>query len=145
MAHTEISPEALKMAWTMADTIFPRYRLKSRDRNLLLNLSSIVAIDDLGSSEAFQWQADPPERSILVFQGDAVRLKTASSTGLVIKKSYSDREVQRAFDICERLFDLYDLEEEARATLLTALPCLGLHALRPYLQWQSAPPFAELA
>lgn len=145
MAHSEISSEALKMAWTMIDTIFPRYQIKPRDRSLLLNLSTLIAIDDLGDSRAFRWKADPPGNTILVFQGQGVRLKTASSTGLVIKKTYSDKEVDRAFEICERLFDLYDLEEEARATLLTALPCLGLHALQSYLEWQGEPPFAELA
>jgi hypothetical protein len=145
MAPSEISQEALKMAWTMVDTIFPRYRIKPRDRNLLLSLATIIAIDDLGGSGAFRWKGDPPKATILVFQGAAVRLKTASRTGLVIKRSYAEKEVDRAFQICERLFDLYDLEEEARATLLTALPCLGLHALQPFLQWQGEPPFDELA
>lgn len=144
MADWSVTPEALKMAWKMIATVFRRYSLPSRERNALLTIVTQVAIDDLLQSESIRWLKTPPAKQVLVFDGDAVRLKTAETTRLAIKPAPSPEDIDRALEWVENLFDRHGMSEEERATLFTALPCVGLHGLAPYVEWRKEPPFPEL-
>lgn len=144
MTPHAITPEALKMAWKMVQTIFPRYSLARKEASALLTLTTLVSLEEFRLQEALEWTQAPPEKQILVFAGNAVQLKKAEKFPLVLKTGYSPREVDRALDLAERIFNRYDLPEIERATLFTALPCLGLHAIQECLRWKKEPPFAEL-
>ncbi len=133
------------MARKMVETIFPAHKISSRDRNLLLTLATIAALDDLLESKVVEWKAGPPENVVLTMTDHEVRRRQAQSSRYVIKKSYRPREIETVLGLAEEIYDRYDLTEEERATLLTALPCLGLHALEEFLRWNEEPPFAELA
>jgi len=140
----QISPEALNMAWKMVRTIFPQHDAPSKERNALLTAVTKVALDDLLSSGKLAWKKTLPARTILVFEDQEVQTKLAEKSRLVLQSDESPAEIERAAQWTEALFDKWNLTEEERATLYTALPCLGLHAIRDYLRWKEDPPFPEL-
>jgi hypothetical protein len=144
MTTKQITPEALKMAWTMVQTIFPRYKIPAKERNALLTAISKIALDDLVSSGKLSWKKTLPAKAILVFEDQAVRMKAAEKSRLVLRSDSSPLELERAADWTESVFDKWSLTEEERATLYTALPCLGIEALRDYVTWNEEPPFVEL-
>ncbi len=144
MAEWSITPDALKMAWKMIATVFPRYSLPAKERNALLTIITQVAIDDLLQSQSIRWLKAPPSKHVLVFDGDAVRLRPADKTRLDLKQVPSPEEIDRALEWVENLFDRYSMSEDERATLFTALPCVGFHALSQYVEWRKEPPFPEL-
>jgi len=140
----QITPEAVNMAWKMVRTIFPRHEAPPRERNALLTAVTKVALDDLLGSGKLTWKKTLPARTILVFEDQGVRAKPAEKSSLVVHSDESPAEVERAAEWTENLFDKWNLTEEERVTLYTALPCLGLHAIRDYLTWEEEPPFPEL-
>ena len=140
----QISPEALNMAWKMVRTIFPQHSAPSKERNALLTAVTKVALDDLLGSGRLTWKKTLPARTILVFENQEVRAKPAEKSRLALQSDESPVEVERAAEWTETMFDKWNLTEEERATLYTALPCLGLHAIRDYLTWKEDPPFPEL-
>ncbi len=144
MATKAITPEALTMAWKMVDTIFPQYRVPAREQNALLTALTGIALADLLPSNSLAFSKRLPPMTILVFEDRVVRAKTAEKTRLALKEQPTEADSERAIEWVEEIFDTYQLSEEERATLYTALPCLGLHALRDYLEWKEEPPFAEL-
>ncbi len=144
MGQWSITPEALKMAWKMVETVFPRYSLPARERNALLTIVTQVAIDDLLQSGSVRWLQALPSQQVLVFDGEAVRLKPAEKTRLTLKTEPAPEEIDRALEWVETLFDRCGMSEDERATLFTALPCVGLNTLAPYLEWTKEPPFPEL-
>lgn len=143
MADQEISPGALKMAWKMVITIFPQARIPQPDRDLLLTLVTMVSLHDLLDA-SLVWMAPPPARSVLAFDGLSVVVKPARQNDFVLKKTFSESQIDRASLLAEEMFDRFHLDEEERETLFTALPCLGLHGLARYLRWIRKPPFPEL-
>ncbi len=130
------------MAWKMVATIFPQTKMTPKDRNLLLTLATLVSLHDLLDA-AVRWKAPPP-RAVVVFEGRSTVLRKAEKSAFVLKESFSESEIDRAALLAEEIFDRYGLDEEERATLFTALPCLGLHALGDRLEWIKKPPFPEL-
>ncbi|MFB3904638.1 MAG: hypothetical protein ACE15E_14405 [Acidobacteriota bacterium] len=144
MAAKEITPEALTMAWKMVDTIFPQYHVPAREQNALLTALTGVALEDLLHSDSLEFSKPLPPMTILVLEGRSIRPKTAEKTRLALKTNPTEADIQRAIEWVEETFDRYRLTEEERATLYTALPCLGLHALKDYVRWRKEPPFAEL-
>src|SRR4030042_532501 len=144
MTTKQISQEALNMAWKMVRTIFPRHKAPSKERNALLTAVTKVALDDLLSSGKLTWKSSLPANTILVFEEQQVLTRTAEKSRLVLRSDRSPAEVERAADWIESLFDKWNLTEEERATLYTALPCLGLSAIRDCVTWREDPPFPEL-
>ena len=140
----QITPEAVNMAWKMVRTIFPRHSASPKERNALLTAVTKVALDDLLGSGKLTWKKSLPARTIVVFDDQEVRVKPAEMSRLVVQSDESPAEVERAAEWTESLFDKWNLPEEERAALYTALPCLGLHAIREYLTWNEEPPFSEL-
>lgn len=143
MSSIRITPEALRMAWKMVDTIFPRAKMTPNEQDQLLNLTMVVALNDL-LDNAIVWEKTPQAALSLVFQGQSVVIKTVSNPKDGLPLEPTDEETDDALDQAERIFDQYELDDEERSTLFTALPCLGLDALRDYLRWTKPPPFAEL-
>ncbi len=144
MATKEITPEALTMAWKMVDTIFPQYQVPAKEQNALLTALTGIALDDLLQSSSLAISRQLPPMTILVLEGRSVRPKTAEKTRLALKTQPTGADTERAIEWVEEIFDKYQLSEEERATLYTALPCLGLDALKEYVEWKEEPPFAEL-
>lgn len=144
METKEITPQALTMAWKMVDTIFPQYKVPAKEQNALLTALTGIALEDLLGSESLAFVKPLPPMTILVLEGQSVHPKTAEKTRLALKTQPTESDTERAIEWVEEIFDKYQLSEEERATLYTALPCLGLHALRDYLDWKEEPPFAEL-
>ncbi len=144
MATKAITPEALTMAWKMLATIFPQYRVPAKEQNALLTALTGIAVADLLQSNSLAFSKRLPPLTILVFEDRSVRAKTAEKTRLALKEQPTEADSERAIEWVEEIFDKYRLSEEERATLYTALPCLGLHALNEYLEWKEEPPFAEL-
>jgi len=144
MERKQITDDALKMAWKMIDTIFPRYSFAGKEQNALLTAVTGIALDDLLQSKALVFKKPLPPMTILLLDGRAVRAKAAEKTRLALKTEPSPEDTDRAIGWVEEIFDKHGLTEEERATLYTALPCVGLHALGQYVEWQQAPPFAEL-
>ncbi|MGH9340229.1 MAG: hypothetical protein ACRD1R_11755 [Acidobacteriota bacterium] len=144
MTEREITTAALKAAWKMVETIFPRYSVSRKDGSALLTLTIIMALQDLRESEVLEWKKPPPPNTLLILDQDSIRPKKAEKSRFVLKADYSSQEIDRAAQSAEQLCDRYDLPEIERATLFTALPCLGLHALQDYIVWKKEPPFLEL-
>jgi len=144
MATKEISADALTMAWKMIDTIFPQYKVPAKEQNALLTALTGVALDDLQQAKSLTISKAFPSMTILVMEGRSVRPKTAEKTRLALKTQPTQADTERAIEWVEEIFDKYQLTEDERATLYTALPCLGLHALKEYVEWKEEPPFAEL-
>jgi len=144
MGQWSVTPESLKMAWKMIDTVFPRYPIPARERNALLTIITQVALDDLLHSGSVRWTQALPSQQILVFDGNVVRLRSAEKTRLALKADPSPEEIDHALEWVEDLFDQHELSEDERATLFTALPCVGLEGLTPHLEWLKEPPFPEL-
>ncbi len=142
MFRPRIKKSALKTAWKMVNTIFARFPFSPAEKDLLLNCSTIVALQDLEGSRV-EWRKHPERGLKLVFSGGAVGLES-SGWRPGIRALYSEQEVEEAMDRAEGLFDRYGLDEEERAALFTALPCLGLNALGEFLEWTKKPPFPEL-
>lgn len=138
-----ITPEALRMAWKMVDTIFPRAKMTPKEQDQLLNLTLVVALNDL-LDNAIAWGRTPDTALSLVFEGQSVVIRTVRDPKNGLPLEPTDDETDDALDQAERIFDQYELDEEERSTLFTALPCLGLYALKDYLRWTKPPPFAEL-
>ncbi len=144
MATKQITSEALTMAWKMVDTIFPQYQVPAKEQNALITALTGIALDDLTQSNSLVIAKPFPPMTILVLEDGSVRSKTAEKTRLALKTKPSEADTERAIEWVEEIFDKYQLTEDERATLYTALPCLGLHALRDYIEWKEEPPFSEL-
>ncbi len=58
----------------------------------------------------------------------------------------TSRQIEEAYDRSEANLDRLEIPELERASLFTALPCLGLQALQQsgLLEWKNPPPFPEL-
>ena len=145
MTTKQITPEALTMAWKMIDTIFPQYEVPAKEQSAILTALTGIALDDLTQSNSLTISKPFLPMTILVFEGRSVRTKTAEKTKLALKTHPSEADTERAIEWVEEIFDKYKLTEDERATLYTALPCLGLHALQDYIEWKEEPPFSELA
>lgn len=140
-----IGPGALKMAQKMVATVFPRYSVSRKDRNRLLNLITLLALDDLYRSKVIGWKSSPPPQAILCFRQDGkIEMRQAEEARYTMKQELSDQEIERIVDGIETILDRYGLGEDERATLYTALPCLGLASLQEFLEWNQPPPFDEL-
>jgi enoyl-CoA hydratase/carnithine racemase len=144
MSTKTITPEALTMAWKMVDTIFPQYHVPAKEQNALLTALTGIALDDLLQSKTVAFLRPLPPMTILVFEGRSVRAKAAAKTRLALKTKPTEADTERAIEWVEEIFDKHRLTEDERATLYTALPCVGLQALKDYLEWKEEPPFAEL-
>jgi hypothetical protein len=144
MESRQITPQALRMAWKMVDTIFPRYRVPAKERNALLTAVTGIALDDLLRAGSLCWRKSLSANTLLMFENKAVWLKPSEKSRLALKAEFSAADVDRSVEWVEETFDKYNLSEEERATLYTALPCLGLHALQAHLAWAVEPPFPEL-
>ena len=143
MSPFRITPEALRMAWKMVDTIFPRTSMTPKEQDILLNLTMVVALNDI-LDNSLVLENEHKGNLSLAFQGQSVVIKPARDPKGGIPTEPTDEETDDALDHAERIFDQYELDEEERSTLFTALPCLGLDALKDYLRWTKPPPFAEL-
>lgn len=143
MAEKGISGGALKMAWKMVRTVFPHSAIPAKEQDLLLTLAAMIALHDL-EGVSLLWARKPPHRATLSFSRKSVLVRPAEKGAPGVKPGMSDREIEKAVDLAEEIFDRRDLDEEERATLFTALPCLGLHALREFLVWKRPPPFPIL-
>ncbi|HXK62606.1 MAG TPA: hypothetical protein PLP42_22200 [Acidobacteriota bacterium] len=132
------------MAWKMIDTIFDQYRIPTREQNVLLTAVTGIALDDLVKSDVVRFKKALPPMTILLLDGRSVRTKAARKTRLALKTEPVPEDIDRAFEWVEKIFDKYNLTEEERATLYTALPCVGLHTLAQYVEWKQPPPFTEL-
>jgi hypothetical protein len=139
-----ISPGAVGMARKMIRTIFPQHDMSRQDRQELLNRITVVALDDLTSRGMLEWKAAPPATARLRFARQGILL-VQDRRGGYLKKTYEESEITAHLDRVEVLLEQYGLDEIERATLFTALPCLGLEALQAdFLSWERDPPFAEL-
>lgn len=143
MSRKEITPAALKMAGKMIRTISRRYGISRRDADRMLNLATLLALEDLVESGAAEWIRTPPP-GVLVLERDSARLGKPQRDPPILTSGPKDRDIEEANDRLEELFERYELPEVERATLLTALPCVGIHALRDFVRWKEEPPFAEL-
>jgi hypothetical protein len=141
----QITAAALKMAWKMIHTIFPHYSVSPKDADQLLMATTIVSLEDLQNSEVMEWRKPLPPRTVMSFQNrSSVGIKEDARATLILKQSYSPREIDQAAEEAEEIFVHYHLPEIEIATLYTALPCLGLHAIQDHLLWKEDPPFPEL-
>lgn len=131
------------MAWKMVRTLFPQYQVSARDRNVLLHLLTLIALEDLHEAGWLQWRRSPPPGLLLKF-GKGVRTDSRAGTPYAITHPVDIDLLDKALERSEKILDSYGLDEGERATLYTALPCLGLAALEPWLKWKRPPPFAEL-
>lgn len=149
MQKYRIGDGALKMAWKMVDTVFARVEISSEDRNRLLNSVTLIALSDL-LDEAVFWAEEVPSPFRLAFRDRSVILqfRGCPGDGLLkgswIRSRPTDRAVGVAVDQADTICDAWGFDEEERDSLFTAIPCLGLQALRDYLAWRKAPPFSEL-
>lgn len=147
-----VSSEAQRMAWKMVDTIFPRAGVSTDDSDRLLCCVTLIALSDLLDRTVVWARELPAETFRLFFEDHAVGVifrkprerLPRQLAGRWIRKNPTDRDVETALDESETICDHYQLDEEERDTLFTALPCLGLNALGTYLVWKGPAPFAEL-
>lgn len=144
MEQWKITPGALKAAWKMVRTIASNHSITDRDLNTLLILTSIISLEELKHMQMLEWKKPPPPDTTLVFDKDFVRMKEVEKFLFTLKENYPSPRIDRLFDLAEEILNRYDLVEEEKATLFTALPCLGLAALQDYLVWKRQPPFLEL-
>jgi hypothetical protein len=144
MQSREITSQALRMAWKMVDTIFPRYRVPVKERNALLTAVTGIALDDLLRAGSLSWRKALPSNTLLMFERHGIWLKPSEKSRLALRPELSADDLDRSVEWVEETFDKYGLSEEERATLYTALPCVGLHALNDYIAWAIEPPFPEL-
>ena len=83
--------------------------------------------------------------SVLCFRtGGKIVIEQVDKFRHVIKQELSDREIENIVDRAETILDRYGMGEDERATLYTALPCLGLAKLQEFFVWNQPPPFDEL-
>ena len=132
------------MARKMVATIFPRHSVSRQDRDRLLTMITLLALDDLRGSRVIQWKSQPPPHSVLQFRNGEVDIQRAEKSRYVIKEALSDREIEEIVDRVEAILDRYNMSEDERDTLYTALPCLGLAKLQAFFDWKQPPPFDEL-
>lgn len=132
------------MARKMVATVFPRHSVSRKDRDRLLTMVTLLALDDLRGSKVIQWRLQPPPHSVLRFKHGEVDIQQAEKSRYVIKEELSDREIEQIADSVEAMLDRYNMGEDERATLYTALPCLGLATLQAFFDWKQPPPFDEL-
>lgn len=127
----------------MVQTIFPRYAVSREDQSLLLNLVTILSLQDLMGAGSLEWKKFP-DSATLVLRRDHAAVQAGKLQGWSLKPKHSDQDLRRIAETAEQVMDRYILPEAERAALFTALPCLGLHALQEYLTWKNSPPFLEL-
>ncbi len=145
-AENMISKQACRTARTMAETIFSEYRVTSTDRDRLLSALTILSLRDLLSGSSLSWDPESTSGTGITLRYGEKDVCVRESTGsFFLKSNHSDEEVERAYDDSEELLDRYNIPDLERATLFTALPCLGLWALRDCIEWNEAPPFPEVA
>ncbi len=143
MSGHQIRPAALKMAWKMLRTIFPQYSVSKKDADRLLMAVTIMALEDLKRRLVVEWNKLLPPETVIVFRERSVR-REAAEAPIVLKQDYSQQEIDLVAELAEEIFIACHLPEIEIATLYTALPCLGLHAIQDHLTWNKAPPFPEL-
>ena len=143
MSGHQIRPAALKMAWKMLRTIFPQYSVSKKDAARLLMAVTIMALEDLKRRQVVEWNKLLPPETVIVFRERSVR-REAAEAPIVLKQDYSQQEIDLVAELAEEIFIACHLPEIEIATLYTALPCLGLHAIQDHLTWNKAPPFPEL-
>lgn len=141
MRSRAITAPMVRTAWKMVATIFEAHRCSARDQNLMLNLVMMVSLHDL-LDDRLVWKTRPPRPWRLEFRGKSVAV--LESPGEVsLRARLLDHEVDDASARAEDLFDRYQLDEDERDTLFTALPCLGLKAMEDWVRWTEEPPFPE--
>ncbi|MEE8583912.1 MAG: hypothetical protein V3T83_03575 [Acidobacteriota bacterium] len=142
----QITPQALKMAWKMVRTIFDQFQVSGPDRDALLHLISLLSLQDLLGEKSAAWSGGPVPASVLSFKGGKVRLTSTPHHPLPLRKILTSRQIEEAYDRSEAILDRLEIPEVERASLFTALPCLGLQALQQsgLLEWRNPPPFPEL-
>lgn len=142
MTSHRLTAHILKTAWKVVDTVFSHYRVEAADRDRMLQAVTVIALADVAGSGVIRWKEPPPSDSVPVFSGPrSVRLKKDSASPYRLRKEYSESKADRAYDDAEALFDRYQFPDDERASLYSALPCLGLSTLEERLEWNSPPPF----
>ena len=144
MSGYQITPAALKMAWKMLRTIFPEYSVSKKDADRLLMAVTIMALEDLRTRQVVEWSKLLPPKTVIVFREKSVNRREAAEAPVVLKQDYSQQEIDLVAELAEEIFIACHLPEVEIATLYTALPCVGLHAIQEHLTWNKAPPFPEL-
>ncbi len=144
MSGHQITPAALKMAWKMLRTIFPQYSVPQKDADQLLMAVTIMALEDLRRRQVVEWRKPLLPKTVIVFRERSVKRREATEAPVVLKQDYSQQEIDLMAELAEEIFIACHLPEIEIATLYTALPCLGLHAIQDHLTWNKAPPFPEL-
>lgn len=144
MNSFEVTPAAQKMAWKILRTLFPRYGITGEDRARLLNLITLISLDDFLSRGWIEWKGVPPGEKRLRFQKDSVELTDLKGGRVWFAREFDTRAVEKALRQTERILDQYRLDEIEKSALFTALPCVGLAALQTHLKWRRPPPFSEL-
>lgn len=143
MARYSVTPSATRMAREMIRTIFPCRKIMPEDADSLLNQVTLIALADL-LDRRLRWKHRPAGRFRLHFSGEKVEITEPRKGRASVSPVPTDSEVNRALDASEEIFDRYGLDDEERATLFTALPCLALEALSSSVEWDREPPFPEL-
>ncbi|HSR69014.1 MAG TPA: hypothetical protein VLU25_13840 [Acidobacteriota bacterium] len=142
MGTAGFTARTLKTARKVVDTVFPHYQVSAADRNRMLQAATVIALADVAGSRTIRWRSPPPSDSVPAFaDGGQVVLQPQPESRYRLRKGYSEEKVDRAFDECEALFDRYQLPDDERASLYSALPCLGLSALDKHIEWLQPPPF----
>ncbi|HUG44560.1 MAG TPA: hypothetical protein VMN76_10005 [Acidobacteriota bacterium] len=132
------------MAWKILRTLFPRFGFTGRDRARLLNLITLISLDDFLSRGWVSWKGPPPSEKRLRFRKGSVELVDRSSGRVWFAREFDTGAVELALRQTEKILDHYRLGEDEKSALFTALPCVGLAALHPHLTWRRPPPFSEL-
>ena len=138
-----VTAAALKMAWKMIDTIFVRHDIPPADGQRLLNILTAVSMEHLLDVATIRWTAPEATAGRLFLEGP--RVWNESSENTVLKARLSEEDLDLLLDEAEELLDRYHLDEEEKATLFTALPCVGLSTLEQhFIKWLGPTPFVEL-
>lgn len=142
MTSRRLTAQTLKTAWKVVDTVFAHYQVAEEDRNRMLQAVTLIGLADVAQAGIIGWTSPPPGDSVLVFSAPrSVSLRKDPDSRYRLRKGYSEEKADRAYDEAESLFDRYQLPDDERASLYSALPCLGLAAVQDHLVWKQPPPF----
>jgi hypothetical protein len=144
MPDYAIDPNQLRTAWKMLDTLSDEYALSPMDQSFLLHVICIVALHhSLGRGE-LEWKG--ADKRIRIFISDhRVQAEEDAPHPLVLHRGVTPEEADTAYNMAEQLLDRHEVPEHERASLYSALPCLGFHVLQgSYVSWKVPPPFRAL-
>ena len=144
MNRWKINRSQRKTALKMAKTIFDRASISMDEASDLLMNCLRLALRDLLDSGFVQWSRPLPDTLTLIWTAGMARTASRRKGSRCLTHYPEDDVVDQAFEGCEALFDRYQLAEDERDTLFTALPCLGFVVLEAFLDWKKKPPFPEV-